>query len=560
MRTDRWMGLLGLLTLAAAGPVCGSQAQGERLINIHFPKTASCPAVTGRVYVFLSRNNQGEPRKGPNWFRPEPFFGRDVVQFAPGQTTTLNDSADGFPTKLSQLEAGTYFVQAVLDQKFQHQSHVDAPGNRFSQTARWVVPQQGLARLELTLSQVVPEKPFDETEHVREVRLASPLLTKFHGRRSNHVAAVILPRGYHQQPSRRYPVVYRIPAFSGSHRDYRRFYSPNGTVAQPGQVEFIHVLLSGQCRWGHHVFADSMTNGPQGTALIREFIPAIDQQFRTIAEPTGRFLTGHSSGGWASLWLQVTHPDFFGGVWSTSPDPVDFRDYQQVDLYARPPLSLYRLPDGTRRPLARRGEQVLLWYEDFGRMDDVIARGGQLRSFEAAFSPLDGRGEPRRLWDRVTGRIDPEVAECWKKYDISLKLKRNWDQLKPKLAGKLHLLMGDQDTYYLEGSTRLLKQRLSQLGSDAQITLIPRGDHGILTAELLARLHREMSQQFLKNHPASTEQANDQLFENHPKHQPPKHQPPKHQPPKHQPPKHQPPGNRPVRENSHATRTGWDRP
>jgi enterochelin esterase-like enzyme len=45
------------------------------------------------------------------------------------------------------------------------------------------------------------------------------------------------------------------------------------------------------------------------------------------AKPSGRLLTGHSSGGWAALWLQVTYPKLFGGAWPTSPDPSDFRDF-----------------------------------------------------------------------------------------------------------------------------------------------------------------------------------------------------------------------------------------
>jgi hypothetical protein len=61
-------------------------------------------------------------------------------------------------------------------------------------------------------------------------------------------------------------------------------------------------------------------------------IPEFDKQFRSVAAPTARFLTGHSSGGWSSLWLQVAYPEQFDGVWSTSPDPVDFRDFQRIDL------------------------------------------------------------------------------------------------------------------------------------------------------------------------------------------------------------------------------------
>ena len=73
----------------------------------------------------------------------------------------------------------------------------------------------------------------------------------------------------------------------------------------------------------------SAKNGPRGAALIKELIPEIDKRYRTVDASTARFVTGHSSGGWSSLWLQVNYPETFGGVWSTAPDPVDFRDYRR---------------------------------------------------------------------------------------------------------------------------------------------------------------------------------------------------------------------------------------
>jgi S-formylglutathione hydrolase FrmB len=243
---------------------------------------------------------------------------------------------------------------------------------------------------------------------------------------------------------------------------------------------------------GHHVFADSATNGPRGQALVEELIPHIEATFPAIPTAWARLLSGHSSGGWSSLWLQVTYPETFGGVWSISPDPVDFRDFQRIDLYARDE-NMFRDRDGNRRPLARRGERPVLFFDDFSRMEDVLGDGGQLRSFEAVFSPLGADGRPRRLWDRNSGAIDPEVARAWQKYDIRLVLERNWPVLGPKLAGKLHVLTGELDTFYLEGAVRLLKESLATLQSDAVVAVIPGKDHSsILDSALAARLDREM--------------------------------------------------------------------
>jgi hypothetical protein len=251
-------------------------------------------------------------------------------------------------------------------------------------------------------------------------------------------------------------------------------------------------LLDPDCGTGHHVFADSATNGPRGAALVEEFIPYIEKTFPVVADPGARLLTGHSSGGWSSLWLQVAYPDVFGGTWSTSPDPVDLRDFQRIDLYA-PGENMFRDRKGQRRPIARMGKIAALWYDDFSRMDDVISWGGQMGSFEAVFSPLDRDGRPRKLWDRSTGAVDPAVAREWESHDIRLVLERNWPTLGPKLKGKLRVITGDVDTFYLEGAVQLLKESLDRLGSDAGVEIIANRDHGsVLDPALATRLDREM--------------------------------------------------------------------
>ena len=136
-------------------------------------------------------------------------------------------------------------------------------------------------------------------------------------------------------------------------------------------------------------------------------------------------------------------------------------------------------------------------------MDDAIGRGGQLRSFEAVFSPLDADGQPQKLWDRRTGQIDPAVAKAWEKYDIHLILERNWPALGPQLAGKLHIITGELDTFYLDGAVRKLAESLKALGSDAAIEIVPgKGHSDVRTPELVRRIFREMTASFRRAHPA----------------------------------------------------------
>ena len=85
------------------------------------------------------------------------------------------------------------------------------------------------------------------------------------------------------------------------------------------------------------------------------------------------------------------------------------------------------------------------------------------------------------------------MARAWEAYDIRLVLERNWPMLGPKLKGKLHVIMGDMDNFYLEGATKLLKVSLAELGSDAVVELVAGRDHGTLwDQELARRIDREM--------------------------------------------------------------------
>ncbi len=484
------------ITLGMHAATASAQSGNAPRFLVKLDSSVAEQPIAGRLYVFLSQRNNRPPMEGPDWFRPEPFFGIDVAEFRPGEVVAVDDRAEGFPGPTAELRPGRYFVQAILDSDHDHAKPADGVGNVHSQVYEAEV---GPGRdIRLTLNQVVQERPFRGSRWVHEVVVTSKMLSDFHGREVVQRCAVILPRSYYDQPNRSYPTIYIIPGFGGSHRQAEAYRDGIQPLTE-NEEEFIRVMLSGQCKWGHHVYANSATNGPRGDALVEELIPYIDANFRTIPQAGARFVNGHSSGGWSSLWLQINYPDTFGGVWSTAPDPVDFRDFQNVNLYANPPQSLYEDEQGNRRPLARKDGRAVLWYDSFAHMDDVIGRGGQLRSFEAVFSPLDANGQPRQLWDRQTGRIDPEVARAWQKYDLRLILERNHDVLARKLRGKLHIFMGSEDTFYLEGAVIKLAETLDQLDLDAVVEVIPNADHSsLLTVDLYKRIRLEMSQAFLQ--------------------------------------------------------------
>ena len=95
------------------------------------------------------------------------------------------------------------------------------------------------------------------------------------------------------------------------------------------------------------------TNGPRGRALVEELIPHIEKTF-PASPGVGPAAQRPFLGGLEQPLAPGDVSRIFGGTWSTSPDPVDFRDFQRIDLYARGE-NMFRDRDGNRRPIARRG-------------------------------------------------------------------------------------------------------------------------------------------------------------------------------------------------------------
>lgn len=503
---DRWME--GEPVLATALAVLALEETLKPVSRFHEPEPSGlrfeitydptlAEAYTGRVYVLMTTSGRLDPRFGPRWFDTSPFLAIDVVDWQPGTPLVItNDNAIAFPAPIDEIPTKPYSVQAVM------RLNPDAPdlgrgtGNGYSAAFKGTVGGDGDHTVPLHIDQIVQSRPFDETDRIRLVEMRSPMLSAFHGRDIVMRAGVLLPEGYEANPDRRYPVAYNIGGFGSDHRMVQ---SPRWD--RSGYADRIaRVFLDPKCFGGHHVFADSANNGPRGTALVEELIPHLEQTFRFVSASTARFVTGHSSGGWSSLWLQVAYPDAFGGMWSTAPDPVDFSRFQRIDVYAAG-SNAYTDVNGAPVPVAQRRGRAFATVEEFTAMETVYGDGGQLRSFEWVFSPPSDAGGPKPLYDRATGEVDPVVAESWKEYDIRLKLEREWETIGPKLTGKLTIIVGDADTFYLHHAVVRLKAWLELIGSDAVVEIITGADHGsFMNGALFERIDREMLAVFDRHH------------------------------------------------------------
>jgi len=522
--------LAAAATLAAQQP---PQSEATLEVIVTLAPGLTPEPVDGRLLVIISRSGGGnqEPRfRVGRGLESEPLFGADVAGLSsrpesefvmqyrevfdsqgnrstipvrtyverPGQPpheVRMDGRTRGWPVEsLAEIPPGDYVVQAVLNlyttfhradgsvikahmDQWEGQKWNRSPGNLYSapQSIRLTgSPNQLIA---ITLNRKMPPlDPPADTTYVKHIKFKSDILSKWWGRDIDLGAIVVLPEGFDAHPDARYPIAYNQGHFPTTFQLTDRFLADwkSGKLGR-----FILVLMQHPTPFYDDSYAvNSANSGPYGDALTQELIPRVEKQFRALAQPWARFVYGGSTGGWESLAWQVFYPDMFNGTWTFCPDPVDFRYFQMVNIYqdrnAFYPNSAWKTE--AVRPWQRTpDDQVLMSEKDASHLEEVLGTrgrsGDQMDVFNATFGPVGSDGYPRLLYDKWTGVIDRSVAQYWKEhYDLNAIMQRDWKTLGPKLRGKLHLYVGEMDTYYLEEAAFLLKDFLDKADPPAEAT------------------------------------------------------------------------------------------
>ncbi|MBC8082329.1 MAG: hypothetical protein H7Z21_03900 [Hymenobacter sp.] len=451
--------LLLLLTLFAA------QAQQ---FKVQYTPAAYAGPFTGNVLLYLSAKNK-QPKNQTGW----PCYRLAVRNVQPGESIVFADAALSYPTLLSRLERGDYYVQAVWDLNREGRVIGQSTGNPYS-TARKVSLGAATETFTLVCDQVVAAPVFVETTFCKEFKAPSALLSAFQRKPVSLNAAVILPAGYYQQPRRRYPVLFTVGGYGGTYQHYSRSVSTDTLPATPiDTIACIRVYLDGDCSLGHSVYANSANNGPVGDAFTTEFLPLLDRTYRTNG---GRMLRGHSSGGYTVAYLLTHYPKLFAGGNASAPDPVDFHRFVRTNLYtdAKRMEIIDSTTYGEKSP--ESGKYKYDRPNIAHNVEDIIYRGEQDVSFDAVFGPRGSNGLPKPLFDPATGALDRKVFAHWKPYDLTQYVSRNWAQLRPDLNGKLRVSVGTEDNYQLNEAVLLMEKEMQKLGADMPFAYYP-GTH-----------------------------------------------------------------------------------
>ena len=435
----------------------------------------------GRLHIVFSQDDEQEPRFYSAWPTKdiEPLFSLDLENLKEPLTLRSVD-VSGFPHKsMSEVPDGTYKVQVIFDTNT-IDSGMNSPFNYHSKVQTVDITNGTMADLSFILSEQVPADSLPEDQDLLKfVKLKSEILSDFWNTDMYLRAGVLLPATYFDKPLEKFPVFFDIGGYGSRYTRAEAWYESD-TFREywmdSNTPQMIIVYLDGEAPFGDPYQINSANNGPYGDATWEELLPHLTSTFNMVENSQGRFVSGCSTGGWVSLALQLFYPDTFNGAWSYSADGVDFRYFQLVDIYSDDNAFINEF--GQKRPSyrAKDGEVIfsiereIQMENQMGRTNSFVSSGGQWGGWNAVYSPKGKEGLPAAIWDPETGEINKEVAEAWKKFDLRLYTEQNWAELGPKLAGKLHIWMGDMDNFYLNNAMYLYEDMLkarSEPESDA---------------------------------------------------------------------------------------------
>jgi len=250
------------------------------------------------------------------------------------------------------------------------------------------------------------------------IQVQSPAL----GGRSQDVY-VYLPPGYADNPTRRYPVLYLLHGFPGRPLAFlltvRMGVVEDELVAKNMAQPVILVMPFGSTgTFTDKEWANGVRQGEGwATFVARDVVNAVDSQYRTIADRSGRAIAGLSEGGYGALNIAFQHPGEFGVVesWSGYEHAAKIRSIFGQDGRAlalnSPLLTLHHVARVLRR------QKTFIWFytghgDQDARENQAFAADLQrLRVPHAFLEPLGGhnwalwRGEAEAAYLAAARRL-----------------------------------------------------------------------------------------------------------------------------------------------------------
>ena len=268
-----------LASALVASPLGAQGARSGPRFEISFTPAAHAAPITGRVYVAISRTNDG-PRT-PIMQTGEtgtPLFGVNIDNVAAGKAVVIDASTFGHPVRsLTGIPAGEYWVQPFVNvytkfaradghtvwlhnDQWEGQNWKRSPGNIFGDPVKISFDPKSSTPIRLVADKVIPPIVLPaETENVKRIKIQ-----------------IVYDHGHF---SLRAPRVGSDPAWNADG-------TPRMTIATVQHPSPYYDDSYG---------VNSENNGPYGDAITQELMPAVEAKFRVIGQPWARLLTGGST-------------------------------------------------------------------------------------------------------------------------------------------------------------------------------------------------------------------------------------------------------------------------
>ncbi len=499
---------------------CNPRASEESIatkLTIAYPSEHYSEVLDGRMIVLLATDDTKEPRFQLNDnVNTCQAFGMDIENWQPGSPLLFDLSSFGYPiNRFLDIDAGEYTVQVFFHQyetfvrgdghtvkmpmdRGEGQQWNLAPGNLYSTPQKMNIDPRATTEISITLdTKIPPIAEAEDSEYVKHIKIRSKLLSDFWGRDMYLGAHVLLPHGWADHPSVKYPLAIfhgHFPDDFGGWRttppdptltpDYSDRFKISGynIMVQQEAYDFYKMwtgpkfprVIAIEIQHANPFYDDSYAVnseniGPYGDAITYELIPHIEKQFRGIGEGWARFTYGGSTGGWEALAVQLKYPNEYNGCYAACPDPIDFRAfcltniYEDKNAYYKEGPFRKTLVPGHRNYLG----EVNATLRDMNYRELVLGTktrsGQQWDIWEAVYSPVGADGYPQPIWDKITGEINKEVAAHWREnFDLAYIMKRDWAKHGKDWEGKIHIYCGDMDNYYLNNAVYLAEEILEE--------------------------------------------------------------------------------------------------
>ena len=301
--------------------------------------------------------------------------------------------------------------------------------------------------------------------------------------------AVWLPPQYDEAAAhgrgKRFPVLVDMAGYTGSGLSHVAWKNFSENVPERA-ARLIHeekmapsIMVFADCftALGGTQYINSSAVGNYADYLVKEIVPFVDKEFRTLASREHRGCFGKSSGGYGAIVHGMKYPKTWGAIANHSGDA-----YFDFVYWADWPNTLNEL--AKYRPKALKAGPVdmlaLQQHADKGFDDGRVKRfldklykkvklnGGEVHALmnlcmAASYDPDPKAPNGFRLpFNLETGEVIPARWQAWQKHD-PINLVAKYKQNLHTLRG-IYIDCGWRDQYQIHYGTRILSKRLQQAG------------------------------------------------------------------------------------------------